>query len=68
MSLEQVSAYGPVDGLGERHPDGSYAALVLIDKSGKRWVYKISEGAAHQLADELRAIPFTKERPAGATG
>lgn len=53
-----ISASGPVDGIGEPHPEGSYIRISVSDRNGQR-NFQISLGAAEVLAAELQGILTT---------
>jgi hypothetical protein len=48
-----VTASGPVDGMGEPHPEGSYIQLSLKYENGNRHQFHISRGAAEVLMAEI---------------
>lgn len=53
--LRNVGVVGPVDGMNERHPAGSYVRLVLT-RHDIREVRMISRGAAEVLAAEIDSL------------
>lgn len=48
-----VAIIGPVDGMNERHPEGSYFRLVTTRGDDERHQFLLSRGAAETLRDEL---------------
>jgi hypothetical protein len=48
-----VRASGPVNGMGEADPEGSYICLSIISPNGSVWNFRISHGAAQVLKAEI---------------
>jgi hypothetical protein len=52
----EIHASGPVDGMGEAHPEGDYVNLVIGQKDGSVWRFRISHGAAYVLKCEIEGV------------
>ena len=51
-----IHASGPVDGMGDVHPEGYYVNLVISQKDGSIWRFRISHGAAYVLKCEIEGV------------
>lgn len=54
IMLADVSADGPVDGMGDKRPDGSYVRLYVKGDGQYGHHYRISRGMAETLIAELQ--------------
>lgn len=53
MMLAEVGADGPIDGTGNKHPEGSYIRLYVKGDGQYGHHYRISRGMAETLMAEL---------------
>jgi hypothetical protein len=51
-----VSASGPINGMGERDYHGSYVQIAVVSEDGKQQAFRVSFGGADQLRADLVAI------------
>lgn len=51
-----ISVIGPVDGMNERHSEGSYFRFVIDPRGEDREQRLLSRGAAEMLRDELNVV------------
>jgi hypothetical protein len=56
LMIADVEALGPIDGMGERHADGSYVRLYVKGDGQYGNHYRISRGAAETLIAELQGV------------
>lgn len=56
LAPEFVGVVGPVNGLGDRHPHGSYVALTIVSKDGAQQRWLIPRGAAEGLAVDIEGL------------